>query len=128
MNLAANRGLLNSSLREEQDVRKLEALTKGKPVTVVAQIAMNRDMSLNHLRATQADRIVSNLGALDPDVNQIEVVRYEIANGSKKLLYSGPSKGLTEDLSDLLKADPNAMKADRVMLFNRAHGTAHART
>lgn len=124
VNLAANRGLLNSSLREEQEIRKLEALTKGKPVTVVAQVAMNRDMSLNHLRATQADRIISNLGGLEPDVKQIEVVRYEIANGSKRLLYSGPSRGLSGDLTDLLSADPNAMKADRVMLFNRAHGTA----
>jgi hypothetical protein len=110
VNLAANRGLLNSSLREEQEIRKLEALTKGKPVTVVAQVAMNRD--------------ISNLGGLEPDVKQIEVVRYEIANGSKRLLYSGPSRGLSGDLTDLLSADPNAMKADRVMLFNRAHGTA----
>jgi hypothetical protein len=124
VNLSANRGLLNSSLREEQELRKLEALTRGKPVTVVAQIAMNRDMSLNHLRATQADRIISNLGGLDPDVKQIEVVRYEVANGSKKLLYSGPSRGLSGDLTDLLESDPNALKADRVMLFNRAHGTA----
>lgn len=124
VNLAANRGLLNSSLREEQELRKLEKLTKDKDVTLVVQVAMNRDRSLNHLRATQADRVISNLGGLDPDVKQIEVVRYEIANGNKKLLFAGHSEGLTQDLSNLLASDPAAMKADRVMLFNRAHGMA----
>ena len=124
VNLSANRGLLNSSLREDESLRKLAALTKDKSVTVVAQVAMNRDMSLNHLKATQADRIVSNLGGLDPDVKQIEVVRYEMADGKIKLLSAGWSKGLTQDLGDLLSADPNAMKADHVMLLNRAHGTA----
>ena len=124
VNLAANRGLLNSSLREDVELRKLEKLSKDSAVTIVAQVAMNRDTSLNHLRATQQDRIINNLGGLSPDVTQTEVVRYEIANGSTKLLFSGHSKGLTADLSDLLKSNPNALHADKIMLFNRAHGSA----
>jgi len=123
VNLSANRGLLNSSLREDEEIRKLETLTKDKPVTVIVQTAMNRDRSLNHLRATREDLIIGAFG-LDPDVKQTEVVRYEIANGSKRLLFAGHSRGLTEDLSDLLKSSPQAMAADKVVLLNRAHGMA----
>ncbi|CAN5535987.1 hypothetical protein BH11CYA1_BH11CYA1_48840 [soil metagenome] len=123
VNLAANRGLLNSSLREDEEIRKLETLTKDKSVTVIVQTAMNRDRSLNHLRATKADLIIGAFG-LDPDVKHTEVVRYEIANGSKRLLFAGHSRGLTEDLGDLLKSSPQAMAADKVVLLNRAHGMA----
>ena len=124
VNLAANRGLLNSSLREDAEIQKLARMTKDSPVKIVVQVAMNRDRSLNHLVATNDDMIINNLGGLDPDVSQIEVVRYEIANGSKKLLSSGHARGLTEDLADLLSADPEAMKANKIMLFDRSHGMA----
>ena len=90
-------------------------MTKDSPVKVVVQVAMNRDRSLNHIVATKEDMIINNLGGLDPDRSQIEVVRYEIANGSKKLLSSGHARGLTEDLADLLSADQEAMKAKRFM-------------
>jgi hypothetical protein len=85
---------------------------------------MNRDRSLNHLRATKEDLIINELGGLDPNLKDTEVVRYEIAHGSKRLIYAGHSRGLTEDLGDLLNSAPDAMKADRVVLFNRAHGMA----
>ena len=124
VNLAANRGLLNSSLREDEEIRKLEKLTKDSPVTVIVQTAMNRDRSLNRLRATKADLIINALGGMEPDLKQTEIVRYEIANGSKRLLFAGHSRGLTEDLADLLKSSPQAMGADRLVLLNRAHGMA----
>lgn len=126
VNLAANRGLLNSSLREDEQLRQLQEMTRGKSASIIVQVAMNKDQDLNRTKATRADLIINALGVLPADNKNTRVVTYEISDGQKRLLQAGQSQGMEQNLRNLLTASPDAMKSEKLILISRTHGEARS--
>jgi hypothetical protein len=124
VNLSGNHAVNNAGLRIDKDLQDEQfiASTKGKPIKIIVQVAVNNDPERNGtsppFKKKDIDEIVS------PALSEISVVRYEISNGEKHLLSSGPSSGAVADLRDLMTGDPAALQAKHVMLMNEAHGEA----
>jgi Clostripain family len=121
VDLSANFLLNNGALQIDNELQqqKLIDMTRDKPIKIIVQTTLNHDPELNKL-ASVHHAIPDAPQTVQPQ--NTSVVRYEISNGQKHLLSSGTSKGISADLTALLTADPNAMKADHVALFSQAHG------
>jgi hypothetical protein len=121
VNLAANESVGNTALRMDEGLQeqRLIDMTRGKPIKIIVQTTLNDNSKLN---GTGTNGLTPDDSPTDSDPKHTQVVRYEISNGTKRLLAAGPSQGMKNDLAALLGADPDAMKANHVMLINEAHG------
>jgi hypothetical protein len=132
INLSANVMLDNTGLRiaEQLQERGLIDATRGRRIRIIVQVSLNDDASNNSIGSHLAyDDAVhthqeADLPPWNSDRDATSVVRFEIADGQKRLLAVERSQGLAADLKNLLKSDPTALKSKHLMLINESHGLA----
>ncbi len=97
----------NGRMGAEDKINRLKELkdaTKGKPVVIIAQAVMPKG------------------GATASDKKEVTLKRYRISDGKIEELSQTPSKGLADDLSDLLAIATHDYPSTRLGLVVNAHG------